>query len=148
MTSVHLKKKTFCDHTNFSSTWHTKHYSSYIWGLLKDWRSLADDRLITQWARDTLGTPPLYNPKCQHCLLYQRRAVTFARSYESGHNARKSPRPRKRREAPLNRRCLGVVPAERERDERHGSDKQQQRSLKADSVDSALRRGLDEWKVR
>lgn len=130
-----------------------KRYLSYVWGLHKTachWPapdSLSDYSgcVITQCALDTFGTPPLYNPKCQHCPLFQRRAVTFTRSYESRHNARKSPRPRKRREAPLNRRFLGVVPAERERD---GSGKQQQRSHKLLSADSALYRGLGERKVR
>lgn len=58
-----------------------KHYMCYVWGLLNSvchW--LAPESLshywrcvITQCALDIFGTPPLYNPKCQHCPLYQPR---------------------------------------------------------------------------
>ncbi|XP_042368594.1 uncharacterized protein si:dkey-112a7.4 [Plectropomus leopardus] len=105
--------------------------------------------VITHCALETyFGTPPLYNPKCQLCPLYQPRTVTSTCRYESRHNTRKSPRLRKRREAPLNRRFLGVVPREREggESEREGesSDKQQHFSQKPLLPDSALYCGLGE----
>lgn len=58
---------------------------------------------------------PAINPKCQHCPFHQplRQVLTSTFSWESRDNARKSPRPRKRSEAPLKRRSLRAVPRER-----------------------------------
>ena len=57
------------------------------------------------------------------------RAVTCARRCESRHNARKSPRPRERREGPLNRRFLGVVPRERARERARERERERERAL-------------------
>lgn len=103
-----------------------KHSMLCVWGgwrgggvllnTVRHW--LALESLSLQEVRNyalsprNFGTPPLYNLK----FSAVNRTVTSARRYESRHNTRKSPRPRKRWEAPLNRRFLNAVPTEGERE--------------------------------
>lgn len=110
-------------------TWSTRHEAFYVvcMGWVEGGRSVIEHRPSLVGSRVTLslqevrnyalsprnfGTPPLYNLK----FSAVNRTVTSARRYESRHNTRKSPRPRKRWEAPLNRRFLNAVPTEGERE--------------------------------
>ncbi|KAF1380442.1 hypothetical protein PFLUV_G00163780, partial [Perca fluviatilis] len=76
--------------------------------------------------------PPLYNPKCQHCPVYRPHGDVRTCRYESTqsrHNTRKSPMPKRRRVAPLNRRFLGgvCVPRESEREREREKERERER---------------------
>lgn len=84
------------------------------------WRLSHSRHQTCAITNDALGNDlaPVINPKCQHRPFHQplRQVLTSTFSCESRDNARKSPRPRKRSEAPLKRRSLCAVPREREKE--------------------------------